>query len=596
MAISPFGIQLLSDTDVFQILYKNTRENAWRAAGKDGSHTVIADGSGNGYTLSSPENLHITNGPTGKAGWDDAAPADLLFARRFYSSLTTDVESAVIDSAVPVAANAAHTVQVCFKWEWNFDSTRGIHAVANNNPGSGIGNDYIDRITGHSDGTLRIFTENNDTNVSGISSINAIRPGLWQFATFVFLVQDATNFDCRIFVHTLEANGTVTGIGGDSLGFDKQVTTLRCNVASGLTDGRIDYGAENLGANDYIGDIALGRFVKEALSDVDADAEAREFLLNGKLANYGSNELYRHEFNEEPDLVDEGVIGCHLWSQGDEYGNDDAPDLVGTGGHIFRTATSSDTTRYVGRTLTAPQSIQTLVSAGQLVRLNDFFNDDLAAIPEWTLMVIGIVLSPTGAGLIYMNQASGESLASNHVVSASIATDGNIGYFAERGSGTNISGVTQVGTWSNSAPERMVPRLYTLRYGDDAGAPGTPILRVSENDQIDVLTRTTSGVPQGGDGNTGLSLAWPAESILQEQAFFSRQLTDQEIIDTHALINFGGSGGGGSEPQFYRMRGFDQTLARDVYWESDEIDTDFSDYTGPGPVVEIVVVTQRNQS
>ena len=63
MPISSTGIQLLNEADVFEILYKHTRETAWRAAGKDGSHTVIADGSGNGYTLSSPSNAHITNGP-----------------------------------------------------------------------------------------------------------------------------------------------------------------------------------------------------------------------------------------------------------------------------------------------------------------------------------------------------------------------------------------------------------------------------------------------------------------------------------------------------------------------------------------------------
>jgi len=39
----------------------------------------------------------------------------------------------------------------------------------------------------------------------------------------------------------------------------------------------------------------------------------------------------------------------------------------------------------------------------------------------------------------------------------------------------------------------------------------------------------------------------------------------------------------------YRMRGFDTTLGRQVYWLSPVIDTPGSDYTGPGPLTGIVV-------
>ena len=453
------------------------------------------------------------------------------------------MQSAVIDSAVPVAANAEHTLQICFRWEWDFGTERGIHATANNTPGSGIGNDYINRVNGRTDGALQIFTENNDTNVFASSSVNAIRAGFWQFATFVFTIQDANNFDCRIFVHTLENNGTVTGIGGDSLGFDKQVTTLRCDTSSGLTDGRITYGQSNLGTRNYIGNIALGRFVKEALTDEQADAQAREFLTTGTLAAWGSNELYRHEFNEEPHLVDEGPLGCHIWSQGDVYGDDNALDLVGSGGKAFRPGSDP---RYALLNYTIGASLQAITGHGAPVYTADFFTDDIVAVPEWTIQYIGVPVNPnTGTlSIALLNQASGESLPTNHVVSLSIdQADGIFNYFAERGSsGTNITLGTTTGAGSFSSASQLAPKLYTIRCGEDPGSPGTMLLRLSEDDNLDIHTAQTSGVPQGGESNIGLSLPFDNGGLIQEVAFFTRQLTDEEIQATAANYSPGGDG------------------------------------------------------
>jgi hypothetical protein len=39
----------------------------------------------------------------------------------------------------------------------------------------------------------------------------------------------------------------------------------------------------------------------------------------------------------------------------------------------------------------------------------------------------------------------------------------------------------------------------------------------------------------------------------------------------------------------YRMRGYDTTLARFVYWTASEVDGTGSNYTGPGPLQDIVV-------
>lgn len=51
------------------------------------------------------------------------------------------------------------------------------------------------------------------------------------------------------------------------------------------------------------------------------------------------------------------------------------------------------------------------------------------------------------------------------------------------------------------------------------------------------------------------------------------------------------SGGGGVTGEF-RMRAFDTTLGRIVYWTSSTIDTAGVDYTGPGPLTD-VVISQR---
>ena len=539
MAISNLGLQQVADT-IF--LYKGTREPAWTQAGVVPS-TVIADSSGNGYDLTSPETCYITNGPAGKAGWDDKAPTELQFARRFFSSATAAVQTAVTDAAVPAAAQNEHTLQVCFKYEWDFSSFRTIHGTSINTAGGGIGNDFINRIGITTSNELVLFTENNDTNVNSFSSTGIVQPGKWQMVTFVMTVFDATTFNVRIFVHTLESNGTVSG------GFDLQTTGQRCNIGSGLTDGRTMYGATALNDRDYIGDIALGRFVKSALSDVDVNAQAIEFLTTGELADYGTNDLYRHEFNERPEMVDEGPLGSHIYLLDDVVDeSEDGLDLLGTGGRIRR-ATRSGNSRYVARTLSAPASLQNLLGAAELLRVNDLFNDTVQAIPEWTMQAWGSFLSDPDQILIQMNQASGESLASNHVTSINLRhSDGGLGYFAERGSGTNISAINPTGSIPTPGDEsRMGLRLYTIRYGDDPSSPGTPIVRVSIDDQIDVATFQCNGVPQGGDSNTGLVMAWTAEGYFQEQRFVWRQISDQDIADDFANVNLGGGSGGGDE-------------------------------------------------
>ena len=46
---------------------------------------------------------------------------------------------------------------------------------------------------------------------------------------------------------------------------------------------------------------------------------------------------------------------------------------------------------------------------------------------------------------------------------------------------------------------------------------------------------------------------------------------------------------GGGEAVSYIMRGYDQTLLTLVFWTSLELDGSAADYTGPGPVVDVVL-------
>lgn len=56
---------------------------------------------------------------------------------------------------------------------------------------------------------------------------------------------------------------------------------------------------------------------------------------------------------------------------------------------------------------------------------------------------------------------------------------------------------------------------------------------------------------------------------------------------TNIVGNILGDGGGGGV--LYRMRAKDTTLSRYVFWTTTEIDDTGAEYTGPGPLLDIVV-------
>lgn len=55
------------------------------------------------------------------------------------------------------------------------------------------------------------------------------------------------------------------------------------------------------------------------------------------------------------------------------------------------------------------------------------------------------------------------------------------------------------------------------------------------------------------------------------------------------MVTDGLLGGGGGSSVTYRMRGYDGTLARLVFWTAESIDDTGAEYTGPGPLTDIVV-------
>lgn len=579
MAISPFGIQLKNEPGVVEILYKGTREAAWRAAGLTSPDTP-QDTSGNGWHLTGDFTAPVTNGPLGTAGWDDRSPANLLFARRFHLGFSNIIQSDVIDASITAVCREAHTVQVMCKYEWDdFSTQRAVHATALNDPGSGVSIDFINRISINpnavgSGGRYVHFTENNDTNQNFFSADDAVQAGKWQVVTVVHTVNDATTFNTKIFVHTLD-NGVVTG------GLSNTGTSLRCDPLSGVGSSRIAYGKHTLSqvtSNAWIGDVALGRLVSVALSDTDVGDQAEELLTTGVLADWGNDEVYRHQFKEPPEHVDEGPLGAHIYGEGDLFTELDG---LGTGGSLYLPGGSP---RYITRHFTAPVTIQNILGAPSAVRIMDLFNDTVNPIPEWTIQVWGSRLNQSaGLGIVEFNDQSGESLGSNFF---QVTLSSEIGLFAERGSGINVNNKTSTGTISTAGEDQTEVRLYTIRHAEDPGAAGDPLYRASVDASIDETTRGQDSQFQGGTSHTGWRANWGTNSLIQEYYYISRELTDLEIQQDAARINPGGGSGTGSN---YRMRAFDTTLSRYVYWNADEVDSAGAQYAGPGPLTDVVV-------
>lgn len=81
--------------------------------------------------------------------------------------------------------------------------------------------------------------------------------------------------------------------------------------------------------------------------------------------------------------------------------------------------------------------------------------------------------------------------------------------------------------------------------------------------QVDAGATTT------GDRTEELVLVGDLGTVLEAELIVSAQ---QEVVGA-----------------VYRMRGYDSTEARTVYWDSDTVDATGVNYSGPGPLLNVVV-------
>ena len=525
MSLTNVNVGLQKDADTMA-LFKSIREfdQALGILGEGvyNQADAIVDNTGN-FPLTGVSSPQIANGPLGEAGWNQATPQ---FARSFMSSAAGHCSGGFIDQAFNDACRdvGGFTQQFMFKFEWDNTATRGIFG-ANNDPNAGAVNDWLCRVLITSAGFINIFWESNDTNF-GLTGTSPVQPGKWQVATVTWLPA-ATGYDVAIYLHTLDSPGVVTG-GLDVFSADLGVLPLS---TSGVGDSILQYGrSEKSGPTNFIGDIAFGRFFKGILTPTQIDAQAEELLTTGTLTASDASDLFRHEFNEPPDWIDEGIYGFH--GQDGKIVDFDSLelkhiDLLGSGGRARRNANSVAIIYGLSQARTVRADI------GGADRLNDLFNEIINNPPEWTMQWWGIYNGSSDQALAQWS-ASSESLPTNFLLQMILTSAGSLVNFSERGSGgTNNTVVGLVGSWDSGNLEiTEQPMLVTIRSDDDGG--GAQRIRLSINDDIDVLSFTMSNTPQGGNAALGLQWAWPLGGLLQEFKLSKVAIPDQQIIDDAA--------------------------------------------------------------
>lgn len=81
---------------------------------------------------------------------------------------------------------------------------------------------------------------------------------------------------------------------------------------------------------------------------------------------------------------------------------------------------------------------------------------------------------------------------------------------------------------------------------------------------------------------TTIAPVWPPSSNAPFIVVASSLLTTPVAVEAVRVVE-------GESGVAYRMRGYDTTLGREVFWSSLGIDSMGSGYGGPGPLVDIVV-------
>ncbi|MBW2691001.1 MAG: hypothetical protein JRE57_00025 [Deltaproteobacteria bacterium] len=585
MSLTNPNVGLQRDADTVA-LYKSIREfNPPLGIGiHESGDGNIADSTGNYPLKAAVTTARISNGPLGVAG---ALANPAQFSRAFCSNLSGFVQGVTtIDQAYNDAIRQSFTQQFVINPQWTHTATRGIYG-ANNEAGSGSANDWLARLEILSNGRLQVFWENNDNNYGSSTPTPAVAVNKWQVVTVTW--ETGTGYIVEFWVHELNA-GVVTQTYNHA---NTDAGTLP-NSASGVGNSQITYGRNDQGGGDapYIGLIAFGRIYKGILTDQEIADQAEELLITGTLGSVSdANDLHRHEFNEPPDWIDESDYGLHCNSAGivDYDAGLRHIDIVGSGGRGRRSTEQ-------GQRMGHLQVDKMLEVAFGPDRLSDFFNDTFQSVPEYTFQWI-CLWSNSGNPIIAQWDIATESLATNFLFRYNWAqANGDIAFFAERGSGTNIGKANNVTDGAQGLDRTEQTILLTLRVGENPGSPGVVLVRMSVNDQLDVASFDMStGVPQGGTNGIGFQWGGPSNGYLQEFKFSFGEVTDQQILDDFARIpDREGSGSG----VVFVMRGFDQNGAVNdyVYWDSSTVDSGAVNYSGSaGPVVDVVVFDIRGE-
>jgi hypothetical protein len=583
MSITSPGKGLQRDADTVA-LYKSVRE--FSPSLGPGIHSngdgVFVDAAGNYNVQPVDDVVRVVNGPLGVAG---ALANPPQFARSFCSTSSGYIRGlTAINQAYNDAIRQSFTQQFVFNFQWDHTAARGIYG-ANNTAGAGAVNDFLARLMITATGGLNTFWESNDTNYGNTTSSLVLPINEWLVITVRWVV--GTGYAIEYDVHRL--NPGIESFYNEAFP-DTGVLPLS---TSGVGDSWIIYGRnENAaGSGPLIGHIAFGRIYKGVLTDQQVIDQAEELLTTGTLASVPTtNDLHRHEFNEPPDWIDESDNGLH--SHSGSIVDYDAGlrhvDLVGSGGRARR---NSAQTQRIGR-LQADKLLA--ANFGPLV-FEDFFNDTYQAVPVYTFQWVCLYKGAINDIIAYWEAAS-ESLPTNYLVQFQWNTStGGIDFFAERAAGTNITKTNEVTDGAQGTDRTDQAMLLTIRVGEKPGFPGTCRVRASVNDQLDIASfDMTPGPPQGGSAGTGLQWGGPDGGYLQEFKFSFAEISDSQILADFARLGDreGAVGGAGVT---YRMRGYDTTLGRHVYWNADTVDTGGTSYGGPGPLTDIVLFTTIGQ-
>lgn len=535
-----YGLQLTDDTIV---LYKSIAEvgNAQPADGQ-----TFSDSSGNGYFFGSAGDTgagpHPVNGPTGR----DGALNDGLFAVAFRYNLpnaggrpdNNDLRFEALGTT-PQYLNDAHRVaftqQIMFYYD-PVDSSDG-HLIGTASGSSTLtSGDYLGRVW-IDQGTHTIHVQFESANVitTFVSTTAVCTPGRWHVVTVEWT--PGTGYAIDVHLHELNA-GVVTGGQKTSTG---DIGTLPL-AASGLAAPYLIGNSGGATQTMLHGAIAFVRFHQGGMTALEAADQAEELLLTGELASIATtSDLFRIEFNERPGFVDEGPLGLHSWLKNGSLDttaggtNDRHIDLVGTGG---RTRSNSHSLVYTDNHV--PNTSKPTEMNAQFPgydKLENFFNDTVATIPEYTIQQIGWWgASPDSERILRFYAISSTGFYRGPLMSVTLdLSDGSVTWLSYDGgsSAAVISNEVSAGPIPDSV--RYQTMLITLRCGENPGSPGVMRYRISINDDLDVISGDLSNIP--GDGRWGaLMHGFPTEGLYQEMKLTFGEISDQDILDDHARI------------------------------------------------------------